>query len=130
MMLRLERRVSYSIMGILCGAGLLSAGMSAYAQEAVSQFADVPAGHSLSSTVAYRDLDLTTLAGRAELRRRVWVAAKQLCSRLDSTSEIAGVAPSCEDAARIKVIETERAIIAQAIPPGLKVARGAEAPTH
>jgi UrcA family protein len=128
-MSRLSQRLSPQFAGLLCAVGLLSAGAPAFGQERVGQFAE-NSGHGLSASVAYQDLDLTTLAGRNELRRRVWTTARKLCSRLSESEASSAAAPSCEDLARIDVAETQRAIIAQAISPGLRVARGPETPIH
>jgi UrcA family protein len=54
---------------------------------------------SLSQPVSYADLDLSTSAGRDELRRRVRLTARFLCDKLGESSSGSGPAPSCRDAA-------------------------------
>lgn len=55
---------------------------------------------SLSQAVSYADLDLSTAAGRDELRRRVSLTSRYLCERLGETDTTSGpVLPSCRDAA-------------------------------
>src|SRR5688572_15504336 len=55
---------------------------------------------SASQAVSYADLDLSTAAGRRELRRRVNLTARFLCDRLGETDTSSSVVPSCRDAAR------------------------------
>lgn len=54
---------------------------------------------SLSQTVSYADLDLSTDAGRREFRHRLQLTARYLCDKLGESSTSDGVAPSCRDAA-------------------------------
>lgn len=54
---------------------------------------------SLSQAVSYADLDLSTKAGRDELRRRVNLTARYLCERLGETDTSSAVVPSCRDGA-------------------------------
>lgn len=54
---------------------------------------------SLSQAVSYADLDLSTKAGRDELRRRVNLTARWLCDKLGESGSSAGPIPSCRDAA-------------------------------
>lgn len=54
---------------------------------------------SLSQPVSYADLDLSTPAGRDELRRRVRLTARFLCDKLGEGASSSGPAPSCRDAA-------------------------------
>jgi UrcA family protein len=53
---------------------------------------------SLSQAVSYADLDLSTPAGRDELRRRVRLTARFLCDKLGESDTSSGVTPSCRDA--------------------------------
>jgi len=54
---------------------------------------------SLSQAVSYADLDLSTPAGRTELRRRLNLTARFLCDKLGESASSTGPAPSCRDAA-------------------------------
>jgi len=54
---------------------------------------------SLSQAVSYADLDLSTKAGKDELRHRVALTARYLCGRLGESDSASPVAPSCRDAA-------------------------------
>ena len=54
---------------------------------------------SLSQTVSYADLDLSTAAGRHELRHRISLTARFLCDKLGESDTGDTVAPSCRDAA-------------------------------
>lgn len=53
---------------------------------------------SASQPVSYADLDLGTAAGRDELRTRVRLTARYLCSKLGESDSVAP-GPSCRDAA-------------------------------
>ena len=53
---------------------------------------------SASQPVSYSDLDLSTPAGRDELRMRVRLTARYLCDKLGE-SDTASPGPSCRDAA-------------------------------
>ncbi|WP_230463330.1 UrcA family protein [Sphingobium sp. Cam5-1] len=54
---------------------------------------------SLSQNVSYADLDLSTKAGKDELRHRVALTARYLCDKLGESGSSSAVAPSCRDAA-------------------------------
>jgi UrcA family protein len=54
---------------------------------------------SLSQAVSYADLDLSTEAGRAELRHRVALTSRFLCDKLGESDTSTGPVPSCRDAA-------------------------------
>ncbi len=54
---------------------------------------------TLSQPVSYADLDLSTAAGRAELRHRVSLTARFLCDKLGEGGSSTSVVPSCRDAA-------------------------------
>ena len=54
---------------------------------------------SLSQVVSYADLDLSTDAGRRELRHRISLTARYLCDKLGESSTGDALAPSCRDAA-------------------------------
>jgi len=54
---------------------------------------------SLSQAVSYRDLDLSTEAGRKILRHRVALTARYLCGKLGESDTSSSVVPSCRQAA-------------------------------
>ncbi|WP_340265517.1 UrcA family protein [Sphingobium mellinum] len=54
---------------------------------------------SLSQPVSYADLDLSTAAGKDELRHRVSLTARYLCEKMGETDAATPVTPSCRDAA-------------------------------
>ena len=80
---------------------------AAYAQPApeeitvTGRYGRVPESvRSLSQAVSYADLDLSTQAGRDELRNRVKLTSRWLCEQLGETDTSSGpVLPSCRDAA-------------------------------
>ncbi|HKY81586.1 MAG TPA: UrcA family protein [Sphingobium sp.] len=96
---------------IISGAGLLVAGLFlsptapvfAQTQEEIiitGRYGRVPDSvKSLSQPVSYADLDLTTKAGKDELRHRVALTARYLCERLGESDGSNPVAPSCRDSA-------------------------------
>ena len=66
----------------------------------VGRFGTAPDSvRSLSQPVSYADLDLSTPAGRNELRRRVRLTARFLCDKLGENTSVSGPVPSCRDAA-------------------------------
>ena len=76
-----------------------------------------PNTRSLSAVVSYRDLDLTTEAGRTVLTQRVRSTAQDLCRRLgEDNMGATGTAPSCEQDAIGSVSEQQRVAIANARP--------------
>ncbi|MDE2405553.1 MAG: UrcA family protein [Sphingomonadales bacterium] len=54
---------------------------------------------SASQAVSYADLDLSTAAGRDELRHRIYLTARFLCDKLGENATGDSLAPSCRDAA-------------------------------
>jgi UrcA family protein len=54
---------------------------------------------SLSQSVSYADLDLSTNDGRAEIRRRVNLTARFLCDKLGESDTSSPLIPSCREAA-------------------------------
>ena len=55
--------------------------------------------NSLSQSISYADLDLSTKAGKDELRHRVALTARYLCDKLGESDSSSPVVPSCRDAA-------------------------------
>ena len=79
---------------------------------------------SLSVPVSYRDLDLTTDAGRETLKQRVKAAADDACKRLGEGNMGGTYAmPSCERAAIDSATGQEQLAFAQA-KPGAKAPAG------
>ncbi|MBV1688463.1 UrcA family protein [Novosphingobium sp. G106] len=54
---------------------------------------------TLSQSVSYADLDLSTKAGRDEMQHRLKLTARFLCDKLGENSAGDSLAPSCRDAA-------------------------------
>jgi UrcA family protein len=54
---------------------------------------------SLSQSVSYADLDLSTSAGKQELRHRLSLTARYLCQKLGESDTATPPVPSCRDAA-------------------------------
>lgn len=73
---------------------------------------------SLSQSVSYADLDLSTVGGRAELRHRVRLTARYLCEKLGETDTGSSVAPSCRDAATKDALSRVGTLEAHAAPRG------------
>lgn len=66
----------------------------------MGRFGPVPDSvRSLSQPVSYADLDLSTQAGRAELRRRVSLTSRYLCEKLGESYASGPVMPSCRESA-------------------------------
>jgi UrcA family protein len=53
---------------------------------------------SLSQSVSYADLDLSTIADRQVLRHRLSLTSRYLCNKLGETDSSPGITPSCRDA--------------------------------
>ncbi|WP_022681498.1 UrcA family protein [Sphingobium bisphenolivorans] len=94
-----------TVAGIALAGFMLAAAVPALAQSdeeiiVMGRYGQVPSNvQSLSQAVSYADLDLSTAAGRAELRHRVSLTARYLCGRLGESDSASPVAPSCRDAA-------------------------------
>jgi len=73
---------------------------------------------SLSQTVSYADLDLSTTAGRAEFRHRLRLTARYLCDKLGENDSSTGVVPSCRDAAMQDAMQRAGTLEAHFAPRG------------
>jgi UrcA family protein len=109
-----------SVLALTCAAGLLTLGAPALAADPVSELtitSQSQAGGqlSLSTPVAYRDLDLTTGSGRRELHRRVLHAAQDVCRRVDENNLLSGPAFVCQDDAMKSALPYESAAIHRAM---------------
>lgn len=72
---------------------------------------------SLSQTVGYADLDLSTKAGRDILRHRLRLTARFLCDKLGE-SDSPGIVPSCREAAVKDALNRVGTIEANVAPRG------------
>jgi UrcA family protein len=104
---------------LACAAGLLAAGAPAFAAGPASPLTilsqrQAAGERSVTAAIEVQDLDLTTGAGRGELRRRVRYAADELCHGLGDENRAAGLAFVCEDEAVQSAIASESAAIRQA----------------
>ncbi|MBO9380552.1 UrcA family protein [Sphingomonas histidinilytica] len=101
----MTRSISTTSLAAIAGALLLGAATPAFAQDGeelvvTGRYGKVPDSvQSLSQTVSYADLDLSTKGGRAEFRHRLKLTARYLCEKLGESSTSTPIAPSCQDAA-------------------------------
>jgi UrcA family protein len=90
-------------------AGIVTIGGPASSEPAIAQ----GLSPDLTAFVRYRDLDLTTDAGRAKLQQRVRTAARDLCGQSGP-----GLRPAmnlrCENQAEARAAEIEARVIAEA----------------
>mgnify|MGYP001031220999 CR=1 len=86
---------------ILSGLFMASSGTSfAQNSEEITVIGKAPDSvRSLSQPVSYADLDLSTKAGKDELRHRLALTARFLCDKLGETDSGSAVVPSCREAA-------------------------------
>ena len=107
-----------SLMKGICGSTLVAGALVAGASTAMAQtsediivtgrYGTVPDSvQTLSQAVSYYDLDLSTEAGRKELRQRVSLTARFLCDKLgeSSTAPGPGNVPSCRQGATKDAME-------------------------
>lgn len=89
----------------VAGAALFAASAPGFAQDSEEiivsgRYGTLPDSvQSASQSVGYADLDLSTVGGRNELKRRLNLTARYLCEKLGETDTSSSVAPSCRDAA-------------------------------
>lgn len=91
-------------LGLILGATVLPCAASAQSnsEEIIvsGRYGKVPdSAQTASQSVSYADLDLSTSAGRDELRHRVNLTARFLCDKLGESASGDAVAPSCRQAA-------------------------------
>ena len=114
-------RVALLVAGAAC-IGLASPGMAQSDEELVvtGRYGGTVADSvkSLSQTVSYRDLDLSTVGGRAEFRHRIRLTARFLCGKLGENDTASGVAPSCRDAATQDAVKRAGTLEAHVAPRG------------
>jgi UrcA family protein len=73
---------------------------------------------SLSRTVGYSDLDLSSSDGQHQLHHRISLTARYLCDRLGESDTSASVAPTCRDDATSKANAQADNLIAHWSPRG------------
>lgn len=71
---------------------------------------------TLSQGVSYADLDLSTKAGKDELRHRVALTARYLCDKLGESGTSSSPVPTCRDAA-VKDAMTRVGTVEQGFAP-------------
>lgn len=116
-------QASIWIGGVLAASVAVAWAGSALAQAPVAEvtvtgrYGVGPNARGLSAPVSYRDLDLTTGAGREILRQRVKLTARDLCHQLgEANMGGTGVQPSCEQDAINSAAGQERVAFEQAVP--------------
>ena len=110
---------------LLAGAALLSTAAPSFAQSdpdemvVTGRYGTMPDNvQSLSQTVSYADLDLSTVGGRAEFRHRLRLTARYLCEKLGESDTGSGVAPACRDAAVSDAMKRAGTLEAHVAPRG------------
>lgn len=112
---------------LLAAIGLAASGFAipASAQSAseeitvTGRYGKVPDNvQSVSQSVGYADLDLSTKPGRDELRRRINLTARFLCEKLGESSTGDAVAPSCRQAATKDALERVGTLEQSSAPRG------------
>ena len=109
---------------LIVGAALMATSAPALAQAdeemvVTGRYGKMPDSvTSLSQTVSYADLDLSTVAGRAEFRHRLRLTARFLCEKLGEENTSSSVVPSCRDAAVSDALSRAGTLEAHAAPRG------------
>jgi UrcA family protein len=100
------RTISLILAAALAGAGGVSLATPTSAQTTVEEltvtgrYGPAPeSARTLSQTVSYADLDLSTEFGRRELDHRIKLTARYLCDKLGESASGDALAPSCRDGA-------------------------------
>lgn len=95
-----------ALRGLCLGAAMAALAVPAAAQNppeeiiVTGRYGKVPDSvRSLSQSVSYADLDLSTAAGKSTLRKRLNLTARFLCDKLGEPATAAPPAPSCRQAA-------------------------------
>ena len=73
---------------------------------------------TVSQNVSYSDLDLSTKAGKQELRHRISLTARFLCDKLGESAASSLPAPSCRDAATKDAVDRVGTLEAGFAPRG------------
>jgi UrcA family protein len=88
----------------LCAVAAMTGAAPVLAQNSeeivvIGRYGSAPdSARTLSQAVSYADLDLSTSAGRSELRQRVKLTARFLCDKLGESNS-SSLTPSCRDEA-------------------------------
>jgi UrcA family protein len=101
-MSRFHTPIRAALLGVAVGIAAPLAAQSAPEEIVVTgRSGTVPDSvRSLSQAVSYADLDLSTDAGKKEIRHRIELTARFLCDKLGAPTGSVGVAPPCrQDAA-------------------------------
>jgi UrcA family protein len=117
--------LSSGLCWLVAGAAFLGASAPVQAQAApeeitvTGRYGKVPDNvQSLSQAVSYADLDLSTAAGKSELRRRLNLTARFLCEKLGESDAATPPVPSCRDAAVKDAMERAGTLEAGFAPRG------------
>jgi UrcA family protein len=110
---------------LMAGAALAGGAAPAAAQSGaeeiivVGRYGKVPDSvQSLSQSVSYADLDLSTKAGKDILRQRLKLTARYLCDKLGESNTTTSAIPSCRDAAVNDAMDRLGTIEARFAPRG------------
>jgi UrcA family protein len=113
------------IASAILAATILAGGAPLLAQQAAEEivvlgtYGQAPdSARTLSQAVSYADLDLSTSAGKAEMRRRLNLTARFLCDKLGESGSSTGPTPSCRDAATKDAMSRLGTLEEQAAPRG------------
>lgn len=120
-----------TICGLMAGIAFLGTAAPGMAQGTdediivTGRYGPVPDNaQSLSQTVSYADLDLSTQAGRHILKHRLSLTARYLCEKLGENESSSSVAPSCRDAAVKDAMDRVGTLEAHFAPRGTTWAAG------
>lgn len=109
---------------LIAGAAIMATAAPALAQAeeelvVTGRYGPVPDSvTSLSQTVSYADLDLSTVGGRAEFRHRLKLTARYLCEKLGESDTAPSVGQSCRQAAVDDAMRRAGTLEAHAAPRG------------
>jgi len=100
--IRAGKRIVAGLLAISAGALPVIAQAQAAPEEIIvtGNYGRAPdSARTLSQSVSYADLDLSTKAGRDEMQHRLKLTARFLCDKLGESSTGDSLTPSCRDAA-------------------------------
>ncbi len=119
-----NNRTSSRLGWLVAGVALIGAAVPALAQSdedivVTGHYGTLPDSvQTASQTVSYADLDLSTVAGRNELRHRLDLTARYLCGKLGESDTSVGPGDSCRDAARKDAMNRVGTLEAHVTPRG------------
>lgn len=120
----MRRSAFLTVLALTMGAGTLATTIPAAAQTVeelvvTGRLGRVPDSvRSLSQPVSYADLDLSTPAGKRELRQRVSLTARFLCDRLGESGSGSALVGSCRQEATRDAMRRVGTLEASAAPRG------------